>query len=420
MALKRLAAIILTVVMLCGCSSIGVSNNITGLLSSPKHSQTESLIVQTIGDYLGENITLKYSQTQGYSAPIQLIDMDGDKTEEALVFYYAPNKGTNIRFAFLKYTDEKWNIVFDKEGLGTEVFFFDTIVLEGVNGKQILVGYLPTNINGNFFVTYFTDATLQIEDYMEVCEEIFVADITADGYDDVIVTNIINNNRIRIKVLTFGAENTFKAAGTKVLKRSDVQITQMAVSSTYDGRTALYTDYADSYNKLYTEAGVLQGATIVNCLSEDTISRVWEYPYKLNSCDIDGDGVQDIPVVIEAEQEQASKTLRYIEWTDCAQKPAQVKMAGIYDTSENIFVALPQEWHTETHTEYNTDYWQLVSDTDGTVFIRVSKQEKGSAGKTGDYSYNINVGTEIWNVKFHESVQPHHTEFVLNNIKAFE
>ena len=110
--MKRLAAIFITLVMLCGCSSIGVKKNITGLLSSPKHSQTESLIVQEIGDYLGENITLKYSQTQGYSAPIQFADIDGDKTDEALVFYYAPNKGTNIRFAFLKSIDEKWEMRF--------------------------------------------------------------------------------------------------------------------------------------------------------------------------------------------------------------------------------------------------------------------------------------------------------------------
>ena len=161
--------------MLCGCSRIGVNKNITGLLSSPKHSQTESLIVQEIGDYLGENITLKYSQTQGYSAPIQFADIDGDKTDEALVFYYAPNKGTNIRFAFLKNIDEKWEIVFDKEGLGTEVFYFDTIELQGLAGKQILVGYLSSNINENFFVTYFTDTQMGNEDYMEVCEDIFIA-----------------------------------------------------------------------------------------------------------------------------------------------------------------------------------------------------------------------------------------------------
>ena len=418
--MKRLAAIFITLVTLCGCSSIGVNKNITGLLSSPKHSQTESLIVQEIGDYLGENITLKYSQTQGYSAPIQFVDIDGDKTDEALVFYYAPNKGTNIRFAFLKNVDEKWEIVFDKEGLGTEVFYFDTIELQGLAGKQILVGYLPSNINENFFVTYFTDTQIHIEDYMEVCEDIFIADVTSDGYDDIILTNMLYDNRIRVKVLTFGQDYTFKTAGTKVLKRGDVQITQVAVSQIYDGKTALYIDYADSYNKLYTEAGILQGTAIINCLSADTVSRVWEYPYKLNSCDIDGDGIWDIPVVAENHQNNDYQVLRNIQWTDYSQNPPQVKMEGIYDTAENIFVALPQEWQNTVHTLYNTDSWQVVSDADETVFVKFAKQETGGAGKISDYSYNTAIGSDVWNIKFHETVPLEHIEFMLDNIKAFE
>ena len=87
-------------------------------------------------------------------------------------------------------------------------------------------------------------------------------------------------------------------------------------------------------------------------------------------------------MVIQPEQEEASRALRYIEWTDCSQKPPVVKMAGVYDTSENIFVALPQEWQTETHTEYNTGYWQLISDIDGTVLLKLTKQGKSVAGKS--------------------------------------
>lgn len=404
--------------MLSGCSSIGSGNNITGLLSSPKHSQTESLIAQEIGYYLDENITLKYSQTQGYSAPMQFIDIDDDGTEEALVFYYALNKGTNIRFALLNYADEKWNIVFDKEGLGTEVFFFDTIELQGMAGKQIIVGYLPTNISENFFVTYFTDSANPQEDYIEVCEDIFVADVTDNGYSDIVLTNKLFDNKIRVKVLTFGQDNTFKTTGTKVLKRGDVQVTQLTVAETLQGEPALYIDYADSYNKLYTEAGILQGTAIVNCLCTDTVGRSWPYAYKLNSYDIDGDGIQEIPEVSPGETEEAS-ALKLVEWSDYLQNPQQRKLHGVYDTSENVFIALPEEWYALVKTEQSANYWQLVSAANGTVLMKISVSDHSSNTAKNDYTHNVNIGQDIWNIKFDKSVEQQQMDFVLNHITAF-
>ena len=111
---------------LTGCSAFTGKNNIINLLSAPKLNENESVIVDTIENYLDEDITLKYSKNMGYSAPIQFIDIDFDKTEEAVVFYYAPNKGANIRFALLSYKADGWSVVADKEGLGTDVFYFAT------------------------------------------------------------------------------------------------------------------------------------------------------------------------------------------------------------------------------------------------------------------------------------------------------
>ena len=196
--MRRLIILLCTVLVLTGCSGMPSRNNITNLLSAPKFSQTESNIVEAIADHIGENITLRYSQSQGYSSPVQLIDIDGDENDEAIVFYYAPNKGTNIRMAVLSYSGERWNIVSDKEGLGTEVFYFDTAEFKQLENRQLLVGYLSSNIDENFFVTYFTDSEKNIPDYVERCQDIVVGDVNYDGYSDIILTNRTADGRIRL------------------------------------------------------------------------------------------------------------------------------------------------------------------------------------------------------------------------------
>ena len=415
--MKRIILAICSLLLLCGCSSVFSNNNITGLLSSPKHSQTESEIAQVIGDFLGENITLKYSQSQGYSAPIQFIDIDNDGVEEALVFYYAPNKGTNIRFALVDYTDEQWSIVFDKEGLGGDVFYFDTITLGDLQGKQIIVGYLPVNISENFFVTYFTDTTAEIPDYTEVCEDILVGDLTSDGGNDIILTSRLSDGSIRIKLLTFNPEGTFKVAGAKTIRRGDINITQLAISKTQDDKTALYVDYIDSYNKMYTEAGSLYNGAVINCLNQEYVSRVWSYSQKLNSFDIDGDKVQEIPVVMQDDSGEELPVLKFIQWNDYSAEETVQKSYGVYNTSENVYIALPAELKDAVYTEYNSDLWRVLSLKDDSELIRFVKENPNQKPVYSEYS--IHIGAENWKIQFSDKLEQSQINYIIDSITIF-
>ena len=416
--MKKLVLLICSLMLLSGCSSMFGANNITGLLSSPKHSQTESEIAQVVGSYLGENITLKYSQSQGYSAPIQFMDVDADGQDEALVFYYAPNTGTNIRFALVDNTDDGWNIVFDKEGLGGDVFCFDTIELGGLNGRQIVVGYLPNNISENFFVTYFTDQSVEMADYTEVCEDILVADATDDGQQDIILTSRLSDGGIKIKLLTYTEGSTFKAVGTKNIRRGEIEITQLALGKTYDGKTALYVDYIDSYNKMYTEAGTLYSGAVLNCLNKEYISRVWPYSQKLNSYDIDSDGVREIPVVMQDDSGSELPVLKYIQWNDYSAKETVAKSFGVYNTSENIYVALPQELMDMTYTEYNSNLWRIMWREDDTALVSFSKDYLNKT--TNDNMYTLQLGAETWTVEFSDKLDQIQKDYIIDSITIFD
>lgn len=408
------------VLCLCGCNSFTTKSNITNLLSAPKLSENESNIVAAIESYLGEDVTLKYSQSQGYSAPVQLIDINYDSINEAAVFYYAPNQGANIRFALLSYADENWNIVMDKEGLGTEVFYFDTIVLPNVSGKQITVGYQSANIEENFFVTYFTDTEKAVDDYIESCEYIVDGDMTDSRYSDIILTKLANNGNVSINLLNFTEDMTFKNISSRNLKYSDIEISQLAVKRLADGKNALFIDYSDGYNRMHTEVYTVNKGRLESCISNGIVSKSWEYEPVITSRDIDGDGYMEIATVIQPTHPEEVPAFKYMEWSDWTQNEVKRKYYGVFDTRENIFVALPDEWQDAVYARVMENGFEIVQTETEAVMLNLTEIESISQVDSSAYSYGVYLGTKLWQLDCSEDMSMSQVEYVYKSITDFD
>ena len=408
--------------MLClsGCSAFTTKNNITNLLSAPKLNENESNIVAAIENYLDEDINLRYSKKQGYSAPIQLIDIDFDNIYEAVVFYYAPNKGTNIRFALLTYEDEKWSIAAEKEGLGTEVFYFDTIILPKVYGKQLMVGYQSANIEENFFVTYFTDTERALPDYVESCQHIVTGDITGDGYSDIVLTKVSSNKRVSVNILSFTDKLSFKNVGTKNLYYTNADIAQIKTNLIRDGRKAVFVDYADTHNRMYTEIYAMDNGRIESCLADGIIAKSWEHEPLIVSRDIDGDGYLETATVIQPQYPEEVPYFKYIEWKDFTQQEQPSAYYGVFDVRENIFVAIPDEWRDMVYTAALDNGFEIKnSETDSTM-LKIVEIENINDVESGAYSYTVYLGTKMWHMEFSMEMNMSQVEYVYKSITDFD
>lgn len=412
-------ALILT---LTGCNSMWGRSNITSLLSAPKFSQTESEIVKAIDNHIGENITLKHSSQQGYSSPVQLIDINGDEKDEAVVFYYALNKGANIRMAVLSYDDEKWSIVSDKEGLGTEVFYFSAVTLDGTDTKQLLVGYLTANIDENFFAAYFTGSDAEESEYVESCQDIIVGDVTYDGCDDVILTNRTSDGRMRLRSLSYSEDGGFKVVGTRLLRHYNIDITRFTLAQSRAGETVLYADYRDDYNQMHTEGMVFRdGGKMYDAFQQTVVSKWWEYTRDLNCVDIDGDGYIETPSVIQEERTEEPAVLKTVEWTDYTLEQPVRSYIGIYDTQQGLFVAIPDSWQNNIVTEYNADSWQILrkaenEDEEAQLLLTVTQVEYRNDIETGAYSYIVYKDTKTWHLSFEKQVDLSEIQHILKSV----
>lgn len=405
---------------LTGCGSLTGKSNITNLLSAPKLSDTESNIVTAIENYIDEDITLKYSQNMGYSAPIQLIDIDFDRVYEALVFYYAPNKGANIRFALLSHTADGWDVVMDKEGLGTDVFYFDTIVLPKVYGKQITVGYQSKNINENFFVTYFTDKAQDIPDYVENCQYIVAGDIDGSGYSDIILTKASSNKNVTFSVLTFNDDMQFNSSRTKTLKHTNIDLSQIVINPLKDGRNAVYFDYSDTHNRMHTEIYVMENGRLVSCIPDGVVSKSWEHEPVINSRDIDADGYMETATVIQPHNPEEVPSFKYLEWADWTQEELHRVYYGIFDIRENIFMPLPDEWQNNVYAVALENGFEIKNAENDETMLCFTEAETADSIGSGAYSYAVYLGTQRWHLECSENMDMSQIEYVYKCITDFD
>ena len=408
------------VLCLCGCSALTTKNNITNLLSAPKQNENESSIVAAIEDYLGEDISLKYSKNQGYTAPVQLIDIDFDDVQEAVVFYYAPNKGANIRFALLARKDGKWNIVADKEGLGTEVFYFDTIVLPYVYGRQITVGYQSANIDENFFVTYFTDKNIQLPDYAESCRHIVTGDMTGNGYSDVILAKVSSYGNVSLNILSFTEDLSFESVGVKSLKYTNIELAQLVVDYLRDGRRAVFADYTDTHNRMHTEVYALENGRMVPCLTDGIVTNIWEHEPVIASRDIDNDGYLETATVIQPQTPEEVPSFKYIQWSDRTSAEQQKICYGVFDVRENIFMAIPDQWRDMVYTKALDNGFEIKNiETDETM-VKLVEIESADNVESGAYSYTVYIGTRLWHLECSTDMNMTQVEYVYKGITDFD
>ena len=130
------AAVIVLCVMLSGCS---VELRSIDSLMRPPHTATEAELKNSINKLLGNQISYRSPESGENHSAIILRDINGDGTEEAIVFYVKNDDTSVVRMCVLTQSNENWLLVSDFAGNGSGVLNVDFDDLNNDNDEEILV-----------------------------------------------------------------------------------------------------------------------------------------------------------------------------------------------------------------------------------------------------------------------------------------
>lgn len=311
----RLLAAVVILAVLCGCDNYLIGGD-RQLMRPPYPAGEARKIQEQLTKSLGA-VTLKYPKNGEYRSAIIQIDLNGDGTDEALVFY-RQDESKPISLAVFKQSSGNWELVSQKDSEGGEV---ERVMFGDVNNNgsnEIIVGWTMYSTGLNIISAYnFKDDSINAIDVREFSEaqaanisvaytDMQVYDFDNDGCDEIIASYInLSEVTATAKLIEFhrgvaGADamnvtdtvtldgHVLNYADTKVAKLTDDGIFGVVLDG-YKDNSTMITEYiywdtldGDLKSPFYSEE---EKAVTCTARNIDTTSR-----------DIDSDGVIDIPV----------------------------------------------------------------------------------------------------------------------------
>ncbi|MBQ3394636.1 MAG: hypothetical protein IJG64_05725 [Oscillospiraceae bacterium] len=339
------AALAALMTFLSSCTRFSSADNIMELLSSPKLSKNESRIVQAISDHLDRDIFLRYPKRETRPSPVQLVDLNGDGTNEAVALYSCPSLGGNARIAVLTANGEEWTVFRDNEGLGSEFYDIAFEPLEKDRDRKIIVSYTFSDYGEKILTIYSLSDEGSLDTDAFNCQGYIVRDITGDGVSDIVYAGVnANNQYTRLNIITNDPSIREDAVLSWEIPIPNSRVTNIAYTRTdYSPLGAIIIDYYDTFRMVYTQAFSRDENGLVERMPNNLVQKVWRADYPLSGRDVDRDGYVETPTVIDTELARDSDVC-FMEWTNFMKEEPVRKLFGVCDIANGIYYRLPEEW----------------------------------------------------------------------------
>ncbi len=157
---KAFAAVVAAVIVLCAMLS-GCSLELRSIdsLMRPPHTATEAELKNSINKLLGNQISYRSPESGENHSAIILRDINGDGTEEAIVFYVKNDDTSVVRMCVLTRSGDNWLLVSDFAGNGSGVLDVEFNDLNADNDEEILVTWFMFDDKSQKMLSVYTPDT---------------------------------------------------------------------------------------------------------------------------------------------------------------------------------------------------------------------------------------------------------------------
>lgn len=377
-AIKALFGAVIVSVALSSCSAASVEE----LLSPPRLDEEQTAIYEALRTAAGGSVSLKYPKSGQYRSAFVVENIDGEPTNEAIVFYEKPNvaEGASIRINFLDMQEGKWVSVYDFAASGSEV---ERVMFKDLGDSEtsiIITYYIQNSSDMASSVIKFSDGSPR-EVFSGRHSYMDVFDADGNGKEEMFLISVDRGAGTAVAQTAGWREGVFGIIGSAELNGGFSEYKNV-VSGSWDksGIPAIFIDYALPDGSFSTDALICyeNRLSAVTALSEAVISRrVNSYTPNLYSADIDSDGIIEIPATVPfpgyenlTKPEQANMTI----WYEIADRGTRLneKYRSYSGIRGDFIFIIPPRWQGLVTAS--------VSISDGTVkFSRYN----GNVKKTG-------------------------------------
>ncbi|MBQ8824886.1 MAG: hypothetical protein IJZ64_06625 [Ruminococcus sp.] len=339
--------LLICVIIISGGCSFGAT--VDSMLSPPSLNGEQEQIYRTLQNTVGKNILLQYPKTGDYLSSFIVYDIDGDKHDEAIVFYR--KKGVSaaendLRVNLLDQMDGKWMSVCDIPAEGAEIERVMISSLGEEGGIKIIVGYSVVDRSERAIVIYDYKNN-QLEENFKTSYSLFdIHDIDNDEINELIILQSAEADE-NAQMLIYKPDSMGNYRRWNVELRSKfTDFSQILYGLLEDGTTAIYIDAIAGATTMQTDILHFTGDKLEYMIRQEDNSSNTTRSIGSLTIDIDKDGIPEIPVqdVFPGYDAAASDQIKLTRWMTISNNKLIEKYRGYYSQSDGYAFMLPKEW----------------------------------------------------------------------------
>ena len=331
-----------------GCSFAG---SVDLLLSPPKLSEEQTAVYEALQRSAGKDVKLQYPRYGEYRSAFVFADIDGDETDEALVFYEKTGESEgagNVRINVIDMIDGEWRSVYDHAGVGTGI---DRIIFADIGSSErmsVIIGYTLLSGEKNAVVYSYEDGRL-FSDYSDNYSTMFVLDMDRDGIDNLVL--IRPGNQLKKASMSLVSRNSEDGSvaetGSIALDESAADFVNVISGYVGTETPAIFIDGLSS-GQLTTEIIYSMNGSLRNplYLGESGMIENTRRQAGYLSTDIDLDGIVEIPTrsPFPGYASGSRESLYSTNWNVFDNYSIVKKYSSYYSIADGYCFIFPSRW----------------------------------------------------------------------------
>lgn len=352
---KRFAALLVCVLMMCGCSA-GIS--VENLLTPPKLNAEQTAIYQALTNSVGGSVKLRYPRSGDYRSAFIMKNIDDEPGDEALVFYDSASvqQGESaLRLKLLdKNADGVWSAVYDLACVGSDVDSIAFATLGSSSDIDMIVRYSMFNQTEKAFsvLNYVGGALVELYSSSYACLE--VIDLNSDGLDELLAVSTDKANQTSSAALFTNGDDGFEKLSETALGGGAVDYVNVTKGMLDEKINAVFLDYSRGSGQYGTDVVYCYGNRLINpdtagINSPSTLlSRFTnDFMGEISSTDIDSDGFIEIPATKALPGYEAltrPEQLCAVTWYTICDDNAVQEHYTYYSSKYRFALIFPNRW----------------------------------------------------------------------------
>lgn len=345
----------------------GCSLDVESFLQPPKIGGQQQAVQTALETYVrdtagaGVRFIPEYPMSGDYAAAFTLCDSQGFPVEgnqqpaTAVVFYSLSTAPEETRVNLLRQDEEGWVSVADAVGTGTAIHQVAFGDLDGDGTAELITGWSGYNSRTFHLTVYGTAEGLTPLSRDLLYSSFFVGDVTASGYDDLLLLTAGNE----VSASLYGVqEGALTLRDTLRLNTPVQQFGDMTLCRLAEGVHGLFVEGFPAGDTAVTQLLLYDGAKLKAPFDNQESTPYTTRNGHLAARDIDGDGVVEIPThtVLEGHTaDQVGGTVTGWWCWDYATGLWQERGYSLVNQSDGYLVMLDGDVRSQLDTAYNPD-----------------------------------------------------------------